>query len=310
MVSLIGNGLVIHVVRTTPFMHTSVNMYIANMAVSDVISTLVCTPLMIKRLSQHYQWPDGNQGLILCRLVFFLFYTSFACSTFNHVAIAIDRYLAVTRPLFRYSRKMVKIIVVLIWVSSAMLSIPIIEGYKLHSYKKDVLSICYDSDRDTVYDLGVTIMALMCYVIPLTGATILYSLTGYHLRQRSGKTIGCYSDNRKRQASQSAYKAIKLMATVVTVFSLCWAPFFVYHLTKAWYDGKIYKALNWYYRPLSFLLASANAAINPFLYFVFNHNFRKGITGIMCYFCRVKRMQKRVRLDRQISKVRSRTYTF
>jgi len=281
-------------------------MYIANMACSDVISTLVCTPLMIKQLSQYYEWLNGTKGLLLCRLVFFFFYTSFACSTFNHVAIATDRYLAVTKPLFRYSLRTRKVIIALIWITSAVLSIPIVEGYNLLSYREEYDSICYDSDRGTVYDLGVTIMSIMCFVIPLTGATILYSLTGYYLRRRSDMTIGCYSDSRKRQTTQSAYKAIKLMVTIIIVFSLCWSPFFAYHLAKAWYDGKIYKIVKWYFKPLSFLLASMNAAINPCLYYIFNDNFTHGMNKVFNYF-RAARVQESINMDVQ---TRTRSHTF
>lgn len=289
-------------------MHTSVNVYIANMAVSDVISTMVCTPLMMKRLSQSYEWLEGTRGLVLCKLVFFFFYSSFACSTFNHVVIAFDRYLAVSKPLFRYSKRMVKVIVASIWLVSGALSIPITNGYQLKSYRSDITTLCYDSDRDDVYNLGVTTMAIMCYGIPLLLATVLYALTGHRLRMRSKESIGNNSESHRRQATKMAYKAIKLMVTIVTVFSLCWAPFFVYHLTKAWYRGRIYEALEWYYRPLSFLLASTNASINPCLYFIFNDNFRSRLTDLLCRF--KKPRSESLTMELQSSRVRSRSRTF
>ncbi|XP_031572841.1 octopamine receptor 1-like [Actinia tenebrosa] len=283
LVSLLGNSLVIHVVRTTPSMYTSVNLYIANMAFSDIISAIVCTPVSLKIVFKGYSWIDGLVGLVLCRIVFLLFYSSFACSTFNLVAIAVDRYLAVTKPLYRYSFRKAKINIAVIWTASSILSIPIILGYVNTFKAREIAPGCYDIDRDKAYKVGVTIMALLCYIIPLVCATILYTMTGCRLRMRSKSNIGGYSLQRQIQAKQSAFKATKLMVTVIVVFALCWAPFFTYHMVKAWYDDKLWYIFKTYYRPLCFLLASTNGALNPCLYLLFNSNFRNGFKrALLC----------------------------
>lgn len=290
-VSLLGNSLVIHVVRTTPTMYTSVNLYIANMAFSDIISATVCTPMSLKVLFKAYSWIDGLIGLVLCRFVFFLFYSSFACSTFNLVAIAIDRYLAVFKPLYRYSFRTVKLNIAAIWTGSSILSIPIICGYvNAYVYDDGVRLTCHDFDRDEVYKVGVTIMALLCYILPLLCATILYTMTGCRLCMRTKYHIGCHSQRRQIQAKESAFKATKLMVTVIVVFSLCWAPFFTYHVAKGWYDDHVWHILKWYYRPLCFLLASTNGALNPCRYLLFNSNFRNGFKKtLLC--CKNKRQR-------------------
>lgn len=307
LVSLLGNSLVIHVVRTTPSMYTSVNLYIANMAFSDIISATVCTPTSVKMLFNEYSWIDGLIGLVLCRFVFFLFYSSFACSTFNLVAIAVDRYLAVTKPLYRYSFRTVKINIAVIWTASSLLSIPIICGYVNTLEHHESVTTCYDFDRDEAYKVGVTIMALLCYIIPLLCATILYTMTGCRLRVRTKSNIGCHSLRRQIQAKESAFKATKMMVTIIVVFALCWAPFFTYHVTKGWYNDGLWRIFEWYYRPLCFLLASTNGALNPCLYLLFNSNFRNGFEKAL--LCCKDRRQRSMSFELRSIRGRQRTTT-
>jgi hypothetical protein len=239
-------------------------------------------------------------------VVYFLFYSSFACSTFNLVAIAVDRYLAVTKPLYRYSFRTVKINVVLIWMASALLSIPIVHGYVNKAKHDAAFTFCFDINRDETYKAGVTIMALLCYIIPLIGATILYTLTGCRLRKRTNSNIGCHSNRRQVKARESAFKATKLMVTIIIVFALCWAPFFTYHVVKGWYEDHLHYIMSLYHRPLSFLLASANGAINPCLYLLFNSNFRNGFKKAL--LCREDR-QRSVTFELKSSQGRQRART-
>lgn len=275
--------MVIHVVRTTRSMHTSVNLYIANMALSDIISTLFCMPISLQSLYNFDSWLQGTVGLILCKFVYIIFYASFACSTFNLVAVAFDRYLAVIKPFYRYSALVVKIVIPFIWIASIILSLLIASSYtnKFQPLKDEEYTICLDLERDKAYVVGVTIMTLLCYVLPLAVASTFYAMTGWNLCKRSKMSVASRSDRTKEQARRTAMKATKLMVTVIAMFSICWAPFFIYHMAKAWYDGNLNEKLEWVYRPLCFLFASVNGAINPVLYGTFSGNFRNGIKAIL-----------------------------
>ncbi|XP_032243060.1 allatostatin-A receptor [Nematostella vectensis] len=275
MISVSGNALVVHVVRVTPSMHTSINFYIANMACSDLISTIICVPFSLQSYFSLYKWIPGTIGEVLCKTIICTFYTSFACSTFCLVAIATDRYLAITRPLFRYPNSIVRTVICIIWAVSLALALPISLAYnRKFGFKQD--GYCYDSDRDTIYLIGVTVMGIFCYVIPLSIAIALYSIIGWRLRMRAKDAVGANAMNHRRRSRKMSMKASKMMAMVIVVFGLCWAPFFVYHIAKGWYQGRLITIFKWWYRHLSFLLASTNAAINPCLYMTLNQNFRRG----------------------------------
>lgn len=125
-------------------------------------------------------------------------------------------------------------------------------------------------------------MTLLCYIIPITVASIFYIMTGYRLRRRSRMFVTSHNDRTKEKARQTAIRATVLMVTVIVAFTICWAPFYIYHMAKGWYDGEVVWELEWYYKPLCYLLASTNAAINPCLYVVFSENFRRGFKKFLC----------------------------
>ena len=63
---VIGNSLFITVVRKRRCMHTTVNLLLTNVAVSDVISLLFCLPGIVLRFFEH---PTGSLGSFLCKFV-------------------------------------------------------------------------------------------------------------------------------------------------------------------------------------------------------------------------------------------------
>lgn len=240
-------------------------------------------PISLQSLYDFDSWLQGTVGLVLCKFVYVIFYTSFACSTFNLVAVAFDRYLAVIKPFYRYSVIVVRFVIPCIWFASIILSLPIASSYtnKYTPLKDEEYTICLDLEHDKVYVAGVTIMTLLCYVLPLAVASTFYAMAGWKLCKRSKTSVTSSSHKTKDQAHRTAMKAVKMMVTVIAMFAICWAPFFIYHMAKAWYDGDLNEMLEWFYRPLCFLFASANGAINPLLYGTFSGNFRNGMKEII-----------------------------
>ena len=61
-----GNVLFITVVKRTRVMHSTTNFLLANIAVADVISLIVCIPGVILQFIDH---PKGDLGSFLCKFV-------------------------------------------------------------------------------------------------------------------------------------------------------------------------------------------------------------------------------------------------
>nr|XP_045591212.1 neuropeptide F receptor-like [Procambarus clarkii] len=87
-----GNSLVVVAVIRKPAMRTARNVFIINLAISDLLLCLVTMPLTLVELLSLY-WPLGNHPF-LCKLVGTLQATSIFVSTISITAIALDRYQA------------------------------------------------------------------------------------------------------------------------------------------------------------------------------------------------------------------------
>lgn len=68
IVALVGNGLVCYVVMFSAQMHSVTNLFIMNMAVSDLLMTLFCVPFSFVATLMLQYWPFGSD---LCPTVSF-----------------------------------------------------------------------------------------------------------------------------------------------------------------------------------------------------------------------------------------------
>lgn len=96
VLALLGNGIVIYVVGTTPRMRTVTNFFIVNLAVGDILMTLFCVPFSFMSVLVLAYWPFGQT---LCHLVNYTQAVSVLVSAYTLVAISIDRYMAIMWPL-------------------------------------------------------------------------------------------------------------------------------------------------------------------------------------------------------------------
>lgn len=71
IMSLFGNTLVCHVVLKNKRMHSATSLFIVNLAVSDIMITLLNTPFTLVSVPQCYPFKPGGESLrrMLCLLV-------------------------------------------------------------------------------------------------------------------------------------------------------------------------------------------------------------------------------------------------
>uniref|UniRef100_A0A8C3N0F4 Uncharacterized protein n=1 Tax=Geospiza parvula TaxID=87175 RepID=A0A8C3N0F4_GEOPR len=88
VMSLFGNMLVCHVVLKNKRMHSATSLFIVNLAVSDIMITLLNTPFTLVRFVNS-TWIFGKA---MCHISRFVQYCSLHVSTLTLTAIALDRH--------------------------------------------------------------------------------------------------------------------------------------------------------------------------------------------------------------------------
>lgn len=123
IVALFGNGLVCYVVKTTPRMKTVTNYFIMNLAVGDILMTLFCVPFSFVSMLLLRYWPFG---VFMCKLVNFTQAVSVLVSAYTLLALSIDRYIVIMRPLKpRLGKAAAKWIMAGVWAGAVITAAPI-----------------------------------------------------------------------------------------------------------------------------------------------------------------------------------------
>ena len=252
-------------------MRTSTNCLIMNLAICDLLITVLQAPAFIKNLHTGDTWFGGTLGNVTCKILSFVGSFLVFCSIFNLVVIAIDRYLAVTRP-FKYklsSKWVVKIGIPAVWLISGLLSVEATLTPKVLYFGDEKTPLCvFERSSLEVYSL------LCCLVVSFTVLIVLYSIICYRLWRRN--IPGEVSNNQHALAIRTARKVTVLMISVVIVFVVSWAPGLAFMLSVRFRDISSIM-----YHPIvsamSFWLILNSSACNPCLYFIFIESFRDSL---------------------------------
>ena len=176
LVSLVGNSFLIHIIRTVPSMKTAINYLILNQACADLLIPFMHLMDNLRNSSYHGLWFGGNMGHITCKLYLASFYVPTSFSIFLLVAIAVDRFYAVFRPLDRtpISRNIKRVFLIL-WTCSLISPTTVFinrhletrnNSYFCHSRK---FLRFYEGKEFNVISLTLGV------VIPLTLLAIIYA---------------------------------------------------------------------------------------------------------------------------------------
>ena len=132
-----GNPLVLVVVWRKKTMRKTINFFIANMALSDLIFILVYIPRVVTILSLGYKWlVHGLADLIFCHMVSSLVEITVIVSVLTIVAISVERFLAVMSPLRSFvTTKICAFVISAAWLIAISVTIPTLFALSLADSK-------------------------------------------------------------------------------------------------------------------------------------------------------------------------------
>ena len=124
VIALLGNGLVCFVVQSSPRMKTVTNYFIMNLAIGDMLMTLFCVPFSFVPMLILKYWPFGS---IMCKMVNYSQAVSVLVSAYTLLAISVDRYFVITRPLKpRLGKTAAKLVMSVVWCGALATAAPIL----------------------------------------------------------------------------------------------------------------------------------------------------------------------------------------
>lgn len=284
-ISIFGNVLVMLIVYKDSSLHKCVNYFIVNMAISDLLITMVYMPRVLTIMLWGYKWLlSGSLGYALCKSVSFVYESSILVSILTIVAISVDRLFAVIWPLkSTITKTKGKIIILVIWGVALVSRAPI--PFAIELVQQNSYYFCFVFFDKTFYPgadmLFYKITIAIFYATPLTTITIAYTCIITTLYKR---TIPNETTDQSIHIDRINCQVLRMVLTVVGSFILCWMLYFIVMFLRI-YDT--YIPCNIFY--MRMLLAHSNCAINPCLYITLSSNYRQGfrsvIKGIKSWCC-------------------------
>ncbi|XP_075737773.1 prolactin-releasing peptide receptor isoform X3 [Rhipicephalus microplus] len=278
-VGVSGNALVCFVVARQRAMHTVTNLFIANLALSDILLCTLAVPFT--PLHQFVgAWPLGSA---LCRMVPYAQGVSVYVSSFTLTAIAVDRFFVIMHPFRgRLRLPVCGALIVLIWVAGALLTLP----YGLFiGLTADGGSFCEERwpSEESRRAFSLCTSALQ-FGVPFTVISFCYMRVCCKLRERARAKPGAKSMQKEQLERRRTRRTNRMLVSMVVIFGACWLPLNLYNLAI---DFSL-RAASWQFANAFFFLAHAIAVsstcYNPFLYTWLNDSFRKEFKAVLPCF--------------------------
>ncbi|NXO66503.1 CLTR2 protein, partial [Phainopepla nitens] len=260
----VGNGLSIYVFFQTS-QRTSVNIYMQNLAISDLmfVSTL---PFRASYFLLGSRWVYGD---ILCRIMTYTLYMNMYCSIYFLTVLSVVRFVAIVYP-FKLekvtNRKYARITCAAIWIFVLAAASPLLNK-GVAGYRNPVK--CLDLHPSSTHRLLMmnSFVLVVGFILPFCTIVFCYVFAIRALLKS------------KAPESKRAVSHRKALLTILITLILSLICFLPYHILRTVHlvysscsQANLHKAL-----VVTLCLTAMNSCLDPFLYYFAAENFKAKI---------------------------------
>ncbi|KAM9495228.1 trace amine-associated receptor 13c-like [Clarias gariepinus] len=271
LLTVCGNMLVIISVFHFKQLHTPTNMLVLSLAVSDfLIGTFIMQPFFIWTIESC--WIFNTESCMSLMITSFFLGNQ---SIYNIALIAVDRYLALSKPFLYTNTITVKIMCIVVSINWCVCLVYKIVFFCFSgSFKSAVM--CPGECVSFPNEVWTGIDLVYSFIFPLSVIIIFYTCV-FLIAKKHATAIRELNNHTqpKTQKMKSERKAAKVLSILVSVFLICLLPYFIYSLLGDVIDLQ---------RVVShkvFIIMYLNSAINPFIYAMFYPWFRRCVKIII-----------------------------
>lgn len=277
--SLVSNIVVLTALYTQHSnLRNSVDFFIANVAVSDIISSFSAT-FTLNNAKLHW-----SSGAGTCKMCYYLVFVSYAVAVLTLCLASVDRFYGICLPtkhrqVFLPKKQMISIC--LIWTLSCLLFAPYIYAYDVEEFKlsnEKTMQICtqtWVSDSEQIYFSFVVFFLL--FLSPIAVIAFVFIKVLQKLREpRSTASGGNAILHKKRK------RMTFMLLLMITLQYICWAPSIVANVFHIFGQTSPSYFNIWLVFELLHFLRSL---IYPLIYFTMYQNFRASLKALFSSCC-------------------------
>ncbi|XP_041590428.1 C-C chemokine receptor type 8 [Vulpes lagopus] len=270
---LLGNSLVILVLVACKKLRSITDIYLLNLALSDLLFVFSFP------FQTYYQLDQWVFGTVMCKVVSGFYYIGFFSSMFFITLMSVDRYLAIVHAVYAMkvrTARMGTALSLAVWLIAIMATSPLLVLYQVAS--EDGILQCYSSYNQQTLKWKIFIhfeMNILGLLIPFTILMFCYISILHQLKS-------CQNHNKT--------KAIKLVLIVVIASLLFWVPFnVVLFLTSLFnmniLDGCVLSQQLIYATHVTETISFTHCCVNPVIYAFMGEKFKKHLSEIFRKSC-------------------------
>ena len=252
---IVCNSIIVAVFIVEKSIRNHANMFVLSLACADLVVGMVLMPLWIANstpgLNLHYY--HTSVDIFCC-----------SASILNCAVLSIERVIKINFP-YWYTNNVttfrLKIVILLVWTAAVLVGgFSLLRGYNANSIP------------------FLAFITIFIYVLPVLAIFASYVSIFFvahkhtqSIRRQKRQIDGDHTTYTGMSEAKTAWR----LSVFILVFIICWTPFFI----KIW-GSLLFKTGPVYFSVLANTLTNINAAINPFLYALFNPLFRKGMVKL------------------------------
>uniref|UniRef100_A0A8C5LVG4 Probable G-protein coupled receptor 34 n=1 Tax=Leptobrachium leishanense TaxID=445787 RepID=A0A8C5LVG4_9ANUR len=274
---LLGNTLALYVFLFIHNKRNSVQVYLLNTAIADLL-LIFCLPFRIA-YSLSYRW---ELGIIFCKVIGNLFYMNMYMSIVLLGLISIDRYVKVKRSLrkHRVTRRKCSIqICCVLWAAASIAMVALITTQSMKENSNPTECFYYTDKKDAVWQ------AIFNYLVVFIFWMVFLSLIMSYMK--IAKNLFRISRERSHLPSSARYNGTAQKSFfVLFIFTVCFVPyhtFRIFYITSQlqnpscyWMDI-IHKA-----NEVMLVFSALNSCLDPVMYFLLSSSIRKTAFQLLC----------------------------
>ena len=282
-VGIIGNSLVIVVVKAIRGMRSTTNYLLVNVAVADIFALVftIVNSIIRRSLSSYHSLSKFAQNF-LCKFIFTNTMTlvPFAATVLTLTLLAVERYRALVKPMTSSSRLTVDRIAYVItgiWSASFALVTPLFATIVYHPNVEGGAYYCNGNAE------GGIIIYIYCFVtilllVPFIVIAFCYSRIIYCMFIK--KTV--FNNPSERQATQQEIiekrRLVWLLVALTSIFFVAFTPYGIFLIMKQREENNdVIKDLHYATQYLTILKFS----LNPFIYGFASSSYRRGYVFLL-----------------------------
>ncbi|XP_058055298.1 neuropeptide Y receptor type 2-like [Anopheles bellator] len=291
VLGVFGNVLVCYVVFRNKAMQTVTNLFITNLALSDILLCVLAVPF-----TPSYTFLGGWVfGKLLCHTLPLAQGCSVYISTLTLTSIAIDRFFVIIYPFHpRMKLSTCVTIIVLIWSFAILVTMPYGLYMRLHGEPANgtdsanpASSAMYCEEQWPSEDMRKTfsiVTSILQFVLPFLIMACCYVCVSIRLNDRARTKPGSKTSRREEADRDRKKRTNRMLISMVAIFGISWLPLNLVNMCNDFYsDINGWRFYNLFFF-IAHLTAMSSTCYNPFLYAWLNDNFRKEFKQVLPCF--------------------------